>query len=317
MRDIKGKNVFITGGSAGLGRAIALAFARAGANIGLLARKEEGLHGAQSEIAAVSNGKTAYAIADMANAHQVAHATTALEAELGKCDIWVNNAMETLFSRFVDMTPEEFKRITEVDYLGYVYGTMEALKSMMPREKGHIIQIGSALAYRPIPLQAAYCGAKAAIRGFTDSLRSELIHNKQKIDLTIVHMPALNTPQFSWARTHIFHQPKPVGVIFQPEVGADAVVHAARYPRREYWVGGSTLAAIIGNKFFPGWMDKKMAQMSYTQQWVQGSTQAWREGNLFQPSEAALHKTHGQFDDQAKQKSFTWMLMKSLSRFIP
>ena len=314
MRAVKGKNVIITGASAGLGRAIAIEFAKAGANVGLIARTEDGLIDAQREIAKLASVKTAIAVADVSDHAQLVEATNKLIAELGKVDIWINNAMETIFSRFDQITVDEFKRITEVNYLGYVYGTMEALKQMMPLNSGHIIQIGSALTYRSIPLQSAYCGSKAAIRGFTDSLRSELIHNQQKIDLTIVHMPALNTPQFSWARTHIPHQPEPVGKIFQPELGADAVLHAARYPRREYWVGGSTVAAIIGNKFFPGWMDRKMAELSYEQQWVKDEVKSKQEGNLFTPASLELHKTHGQFDARATLKSFTWSIMKFLSR---
>jgi NAD(P)-dependent dehydrogenase (short-subunit alcohol dehydrogenase family) len=316
MQPIASKNVIVTGAAAGLGRAIAIAFAKAGAHVGLIARSQEGLSGAQSELAANGALRTAIAVADVAEPSQLADAAQRLESELGPPDIWVNNAMETIFSKFDDITPEEFRRVTEVDYLGFVYGTQEALKRMLPRGQGHIIQIGSALAYRSIPLQSAYCGAKAAIRGFTDSLRCELIHNKHPIHLTIVHMPALNTPQFSWARTHLPHQPKPVGDIFQPEVGADAVLHAARYPRREYWVCGSTVAAIIGNKFFPGWMDRKMAQMSYEQQWVKGESATPRAGNLFTPADARLHKTHGRFDAQATTRSPTWSIVKALSRWL-
>jgi short-subunit dehydrogenase len=221
--------------------------------------------------------------------------------------------METIFSRFIDITPDEFKRVTDVNYLGFVYGTMEALKRMLPRGSGHIIQVGSALAYRSIPLQSAYCGSKAAIRGYTDSIRSELIHDRSNIHLTIVHMPALNTPQFSWARTHIPHQPQPVGTVFEPEVGADAVLHAARYPRREYWVGGSTIAAIIGNKFFPGWMDRKMAEMSYEKQWVPNEMRLMQDGNLLQPSASGLHKTRGQFSSRASSRSISWEIVKWLT----
>ena len=315
MQTISGKSVIITGASAGLGRAIALAFARAGAKVGLIARTEEALLAVQAEIAQMGNVTTAIACADVADAQQLSHAATVLETQIGPVDIWINNAMETIFSRFVDITPDEFKRATEVSYLGFVYGTMEAFKRMSPRNSGHIIQVGSALAYRSIPLQSVYCGAKFAIRGFTDSIRCEMIHNKKAIKLTIVHMPALNTPQFSWARTHIPHQPQPVGKIFQPELGADAVLHAARYPRRAYWVGGSTIAAIIGNKLFPGWMDQKMAQMSYEKQWVANEALAPRDGNLFQPAEKSLHTTHGQFNDRATVKSVSWNIIKWLTKW--
>ncbi len=190
---------------------------------------------------------------------------------------------------------------------------MEALKRMLPRGQGHIIQVGSALAFRAIPLQSAYCGAKFAIRGFTDSLRCEMIHNRKNIRLTIVHMPALNTPQFSWARTHITHQPRPVGTIFQPELGAEAVLHAAHYPRRAYWVAGSTIAAIVGTKLFPGWMDRKMARMTYDQQWIETQPLPPRGGNLFTPAESNLHKTHGMFSSQARRKSLCWSLLRRLS----
>lgn len=317
MERIEGKHVIVTGASAGLGRAIAIAFAQADAKVGLIARTEDGLRAAQQEIASRCHAATAIAVADVADAGQLASAAAKLESELGEVDIWVNNAMETIFSRFADITPEEFRRVTEVTYLGFVYGTMEAMQRMLPRERGHIIQIGSALAYRSIPLQSAYCGAKAAIRGFTDSIRCELMHNKHPLKLTLLHMPALNTPQFSWARTHIPHQPEPVGKIFQPEVGADAVLHAARYPRREYWVGGTTIAAIAGNKLFPGWMDKQMAKMSYEQQWIPNETQAERPGNLFTPESAALHTTHGRFDARATSRSLSWQIIKWLSRWWP
>lgn len=316
MRDIKGKNVVITGASAGLGRAIAIEFAKAGANVGLIARTKSALHDVEQEIFNTLSVKTCIAAADMANYNEVEAAAQKLNQELGGIDIWVNNAMETIFSKVTDITADEFKRVTEVNYLGFVYGTQEALKLMLPKNRGHIIQIGSALSYRSIPLQSAYCASKAAIRGFTDSLRSELIHNQQKIDLTIVHMPALNTTQFSWARTHIPHQPKPVGTIFQPELGAESVVHAACHPMREYWVGGSTVAAIIGNKFFPGYMDRKMAKMCYEQQWVKNSSLPLREGNLFTAADDSIHKTHGQFDNEAKPRSFTWSVMKSLSKLF-
>jgi NAD(P)-dependent dehydrogenase (short-subunit alcohol dehydrogenase family) len=292
-----------------LGRAIAIAFARAGAKVGLLSRSREGLESARADI---GGGETA--VCDVADAAALADAAEKLAQALGGLDIWVNNAMETVFSRVGDITPDEFKRVTEVDYLGCVYGTQEALKRLKPG--GQIIQVGSALAYRSIPLQSAYCAAKAAMRGFTDALRCELLHDKRDIALTMVHMPALNTPQFSWARTHIPHQPQPVGTIFQPELGAQAVVHAARWPRREYWVGGSTVAAIIGTKFFPGWMDAKMARLCYEQQWVQGSHLAPRDGNLFAPAPAGLHTTRGQFSDKATLHSPTWKLTALAGRLL-
>lgn len=314
MRDIRDKAVIITGASAGLGRAIAIAFARAGARLGLIARTQEGLDSASEEIAQITGVKVYTAVADVSSTDQLASAAEKLVTELGSIDIWINNAMETIFSRLVDITESEYKRVTEVTYLGFVYGTLEALKRMEPLNRGHIIQVGSALAYRAIPLQSAYCGAKFAIRGFTDALRCELIHNKHPIDLTIVHMPALNTPQFSWARTHIPHQPRPVGKIFQPEVGADAVLHAAKYPRRAYWVGSSTIAAIIGNKLFPNWMDKKMAQMCYEEQWIKNTQQPERAGNLFKAADVTQHKTHGEFNNVAVSYSISWNIIKYLTK---
>jgi NAD(P)-dependent dehydrogenase (short-subunit alcohol dehydrogenase family) len=314
MRHIADRHVIVTGASGGLGRAVALAFAREGARLGLIARTAQGLDSAKAECGQAGAKDIFTAAADMAKPEEAAQAAAQLEAALGGFDIWINNAMETVFARVDTMTPEEYRRVTEVNYLGYVYGTLEALKRMQPKNGGHIIQIGSALAYRSIPLQSAYCATKFAIRGFTDSLRCELIHNRQDIALTIVHMPALNTPQFSWARTHEPRQPMPVGTIFQPEVGAQAVLHAARYPKREYWVGGSTVAAIIGTLFLPGWMDRKMAKMTYDQQWVPGETIPPREGNLFTPGDNALHRTHGRFDAKAKHRSLTWELIARLSR---
>ncbi|MGN6423570.1 MAG: SDR family oxidoreductase [Asticcacaulis sp.] len=314
--DLKRKTVVVTGASAGLGRAIAVAFAREGCHVGLIARSEEGLKSAAAEALAAGEGAVVWAVADTADPEALGKAAVDLEAQLGPIDIWVNNAMETIFSRVADITPDEFRRVTEVTYLGFVYGTMEALKRMIARGQGTIIQVGSALAYRSIPLQSAYCGAKAAIRGFTDSLRCELIHNHRGVKLSMVHMPAMNTPQFSWARTHVPHQPQPVGKIFQPEVGADAVVHAARYPKREYFVGASTIEAVLGTKVLPGFMDHKMAKMSYEGQYASPAPIPTRAGNLMTPAAAGLHTTHGQFDDKAVDHSTAWSLTKWLSRWI-
>lgn len=314
MKKLQGTTAIVTGASAGLGRAIVTALAAAGVHVGLIAREETALRRTAEEIAQKYPVKTAFAAADTAQADKLAQAAALLITSLGSCDIWVNNAMETVFSPFDALTAEEFRRVTEVDYLGFVHGTQEALNFMRRRDSGHIIQIGSALAYRSIPLQSAYCGAKAAIRAFTDSVRTELIHDKSDIHLTCVHMPALNTPQFSWARTHVDHQPRPVGEIFQPELGAEAVVHAIRHPRREYWVGGSTIAAILGTMLFPGWMDRKMAAMCYEQQLMQNKPMPPREGNLAEPYDAPGHRIHGIFDKDAKRCSFSWTVVKALSR---
>ena len=228
--------VVITGASAGVGRATARAFAKRGARIGLIARGKDGLEGARADVE--NAGGEGFAVpTDVARNEEVESAAEAIEKQFGPIDIWVNNAMTTVFSPFKEITADEFKRATEVTYLGTVYGTMAAIKRMYPRNRGTIVQVGSALAYRSIPLQAPYCGAKHAIAGFTDSLRSELIHDRSDIRLTMVQMPALNTPQFSWCKTKLPRHPQPVPPIFQPEVAAEAIVWAAHHRRREVFVG--------------------------------------------------------------------------------
>lgn len=293
------KTVVVTGASAGLGRAIALAFAKRRAKVGLIARNAAGLLDAEKELEKIATASFVSVAADVANPDALSRAADKIERELGPIDIWVNNAMETVFSPFHRLSPDEFKRVTEVTYLGVVHGTMEAMKRMLPRDEGHIIQVGSALAYRGIPLQSAYCGAKHAIRGFTDALRCEIIHDRRNIKITAVHMPALNTPQFEWARTHIGHSPQPVGKIYQPEVGAEAVVRAALHPKRECWVGRVTWEAIVANFFLPGWMDRKMAKEAYEAQWIETEPMPERAGNLFTPG--GSYRTHGRFDDRASE----------------
>ena len=254
--------VVITGASAGVGRATAQAFARQGARIGLLARGRDGLEGARADVE--NEGGKALAIpTDVANSQEVEAAAEAVEKTFGPIDIWVNNAMTTVFAPLKQIAAEDFKRATEVTYLGTVYGTMAALKRMSVRDRGTIVQVGSALAYRSIPLQAPYCGAKHAIRGFTDSLRSELIHDGSQIHITMVQMPALNTPQFSWCKTKLSRHPQPVPPIFQPEVAAKAIVWAAHNKRREVYVGGTTVQAIEGNKVAPGMLDYYLAETCY------------------------------------------------------
>ena len=240
------QTVVITGASAGVGRATAHRFAQAGARIGLVSRDRRSLNKVKSEVEAL--GGTAMAAAlDVADAPALLAAADKFSDAFGPIDIWINDAMATVFSPVADIEPEEFKRVTEVTYLGCVYGTQAALHHMLGRDRGVIVQVGSALAYRGIPLQAAYCGAKYAIRGFTDSLRSELIHNGSDIKLTMVDLPAVNTPQFDWARTHLPRQPRPVPPVVQPEAIADVIYCASLRPKREYWVGQSTLKAILGN----------------------------------------------------------------------
>ena len=293
--------VVITGASAGVGRATARAFARRGARIGLLARGEDGLEGARADVE--KDGGEALAIpTDVAHSKDVEAAAEAVEKRFGPIGIWVNNAMTTVFSPLRKITPEEFKRATEVTYLGTVYGTMAALKRMYTRNRGCIVQVGSALAYRSIPLQAPYCGAKHAIRGFTDSLRSELIHDRSNIHLTMVQMPALNTPQFSWCKTTLPRHPQPVPPIFQPEVAAEAIVWAAHHKRREIYVGGPTILAIEGNKIAPGWLDHYLARTCYDGQQTDEPVGRDRPNNLFDPVSGDAG-AHWIFDDRSHATS--------------
>src|SRR4051794_2634520 len=244
------KVVVITGASAGVGRAVARKFGAEGARIGLLARGRAGLEGARRDVQQLG-GEALVLPTDVADANAVEAAAAEVEQNFGRIDIWVNNAMCSVFSPVKEMTAEEYKRVTEVTYLGFVYGTLAALKRMLPRDRGVIVQVGSALAYRGIPLQAAYCGAKHAIQGFMDSLRCELLHDGSHVQVTMVQMPALNTPQFGWAKSRLPHKAQPVPPIYQPEVAAEAIVWAAHHPRREISVGLSTVTAILGNKLAP------------------------------------------------------------------
>ncbi len=304
MSSIQNNNpevVVITGASAGLGRATARAFAQRGAHIGLLARGKDGLEGTKRDVEA-AGGRALALLADVACADQVEAAAETVEKHFGPIDIWINNAMTTIFSPLKKIKPEEFKRATEVTYLGTVYGTMSALKRMYPRDRGTIIQVGSALAYRSIPLQSPYCGAKHAIRGFTDSLRSELIHDGSHIHLTMVQMPALNTPQFNWCETRLPRHPQPVPPIFQPEVGAQAIVWAAHHRRREVYVGGPTVQAIEGNKIAPGLLDLYLARTCYDGQQTNEPVSPSRPNNLFEPVPGD-HGSHGIFDDRAHNYS--------------
>ena len=246
--------VVVTGASSGVGRAIAHAFAKRRAHIGLLARGQEGLDATASEVEAL--GGAAIAIpADVADAEQVEAAAAAVEARFGGIDVWVNDAMATVFAPFTEITAEEFARATQVTYLGTVYGTMAALKRMVPRNRGAVVQVGSALSYRAIPLQSAYCGGKFAVRGFTDSVRTELLHNHSRVWISMVQLPAVNTPQFDWARSRLPRKLEPVPPIYQPEAIARHVFRAAHDAPREMWIGASAWKAIIGNMLIPGWID--------------------------------------------------------------
>ena len=296
-----GKVVVVTGASAGVGRAVVAEFARQGAHIGLIARGRERLEAAKREVEE-AGGKALVLPTDVADAQQVENAAERAERELGPIDIWVNDAMTTIFAPFVEITPEEFKRATEVTYLGQVYGTMAALKRMKPRDRGAIIQVGSALAYRSIPLQSPYCGAKHAIVGFTDSLRSELIHDRSKVHITVVHLPAMNTPQFNWCRTRLPRHPQPVPPIFQPEVAARAIVWAASHKRREVYVGGPTVEAIYGQEIAPSYADRYLAKNAYDGQQTDEPVSPHRPNNLFEPVEGD-YAAHGIFDSRAKDFS--------------
>ena len=300
--------VVVTGASAGVGRAVARAFGKQRAWVGLVARGRDGLEAARREIEDLG-GRALILQADVANSDEVDSAAERVERELGPVDVWVNNAMTTVFSRFIDITPEEFRRATEVTYLGVVYGTLAALKRMYARDRGTIVQVGSALAYRSIPLQAPYCGAKHAIAGFTDSVRTELLHEKKNIHITMVQLPAMNTPQFSWCRTKLPRHPQPVPPIYQPEVAADAIVWAARHRRREVWVGAPTVAAIEGQKMAPGVMDHYLASSGYDSQQTDQPVEPNRPDNLFHPLPGDWG-AHGIFDHQAhKHSPQTWATM--------
>ena len=289
--------VVITGASAGVGRAVAREFARHGTRIGLLARGTEALNAARREVEAL--GSEALVIpTDVADADQVESAAAQIQAEFGHIDIWINNAMTSVFSPIKQMTPEEFRRVTEVTYLGYVYGTLAALKRMLPLDRGVIVQVGSALAYRGIPLQAAYCAAKHAVQGFCDSLWCELLHDNSKVKVTMVQMPALNTPQFGWVKSRLPHKAQPVPPIFQPEVAAEAIYFAAHNPRREFYVGLPTVKAIVANKIAPGLLDHYLARTGYDSQQHDGPEDSNRPSNLWQPVPGD-HGAHGAFDARA------------------
>ncbi len=301
MRSKSPRIVVVTGASAGVGRATVRAFADRGYHVGLLARGRDGLEAAKHE-AQERGGRAVVCVTDVSQYDQVENAAAKVEWELGPIDVWVNNAMVSVFSPFLQMTPEEFRRVTEVTYLGCVWGSMVALKRMCPRNRGVLIQVGSALAYRGIPLQSAYCGAKHAIQGLTDSLRCELLHDKTKVRVCMVQMPALNTPQFRWVKSRLPHKAQPVPPIFQPEVAADAIVFAAIHNRREVYVGMPTVKAIVGNKLVPAYADRYLARVGYGSQQTDEPADPNQPNNLMQPLPGD-HGAHGVFDDRAKPRS--------------
>ena len=306
------KVVALTGASAGVGRATARRFAESGARLGLMARGTERLEATAAEVEQLGGEALALSL-DVADAQAVENAAGEIEERFGPIDVWVNNAMATVFAPLKDVTPEEFRRATEVTYLGCVWGTMTALRRMLPRDRGTIVQVGSALAYRSIPLQAAYCGAKSAIRGFTESLRTELLHDGSNVHVTMVELPAHNTPQFSWSRAKMPRQPQPVPPIFQPEVAAEAIEYAATHPRRELVVGWPARKAIYGEKVMPGLLDRYLARNGYEAQQTDEPLDGEREGNLFEPVPGEFG-AHGEFDDRSKARSLLFELDRRRGR---
>jgi len=296
----------VTGASGGIGRATAVAFGRRGWRVALLARGAEGLAGAQREVEQ-AGGEALIIPTDVADQSAVEAAAAQVEREWGAIDVWVNNAMATIFAPVMAVHPEDFKRATEVTYLGSVWGTLAALKHMMPRDRGVIVQVGSALAYRSIPLQAAYCGAKSAVRGFIDSVRCELIHERSNVRLTHVHLAAFNTPQFDWGRTTLRRKPMPVGKIFQPEVAAESIYRAAQHPRREVWVGWPAAQAILGQKVLPGYLDRRLAFEAWEGQLDNEPIPPGRVDNLYAPVREG-RGAHGRFDARALPHSMqAWL----------
>jgi NAD(P)-dependent dehydrogenase (short-subunit alcohol dehydrogenase family) len=304
--------VVITGASAGLGRATARAFAERGAHIGLLARGHAGLEGARRDVEA-RGGRGLVIPTDVVEAAQVESAAAAVEAEFGPIDVWINNAMVSVFSPVKEMQPEEYRRTTEVTYLGTVYGTLAALKRMLPRDHGVIVQVGSALAYRGIPLQSAYCAAKHAIQGFCDSLYCELIHDRSNVRLTMVQMPALNTTQFRWVKSRLPRKAQPVPPIYDPGVAAEAIIWAAHHPRRELAVGWPTLGTIVANMIAPGWLDAYLAHTGFEAQMIGEPENPSRDDNLWKPvDDQSDHGADGPFRHQSREMS--WQLWANTHR---
>ena len=302
--------VVVTGASGGVGRAIARRFAAAGADVALLARGEAGLDAAAADVAA-AGGRALPLALDVADPGAVAAAGEKVVAELGPIDVWVNNAFASVFAPFREIDADEFRRITEVTYLGYVNGTRTALDHMRPRHRGTIVQVGSALAYRGIPLQSAYCGAKHAIQGFTESVGCELAHERSGVRLTMVQLPALNTPQFGWVLSRLSRRPRPVPPIYQPELAARAVVWAADHERREWWVGASTAATLIANAVAPGLLDRYLARTGYDSQQTDRPAGPDRPANLWDPADQRRDwGAHGEFDDLAHPRSAQWALTR-------
>jgi NAD(P)-dependent dehydrogenase (short-subunit alcohol dehydrogenase family) len=294
---VRAEVVVITGASAGVGRATAREFARRGARLGLIARGHDGLEATRREVEALG-GQALVLPGDVADAARIEEAARLAEELLGPIDVWINNAMASVFSPVKDMEADEYRRVADVTYLGVVHGTLAALRRMLPRDRGTIVQVGSALAYRAIPLQSAYCAAKHAVAGFTESLRTELLHDRSRVHVTSVHLPALNTPQFDWVKSRLPRRAQPVPPIFQPEVAARAIVWAAHRRRREVWVGGPTVRAILADRLAPGYADRQLARTGYDAQQTDEPADPARPHNLWRPL-AGDHGAHGRFDDRA------------------
>jgi NAD(P)-dependent dehydrogenase (short-subunit alcohol dehydrogenase family) len=307
--------VVVTGASAGVGRAVARRFAQDGAQIGLIARSREGLEGARRDVEQ-AGGKALVLPCDVADWDAVESAATAVEEAFGPIDVWVNNAMTTVFAKFMDIEPDEFKRATEVTYLGTVWGTRAALKRMQPRDRGAIVIVGSALAYRGIPLQAPYCGAKHAIKGLFESVRTELMHDGSAVRITMVQLPGLNTPQFEHCRSKMPKLPQPMPPFYEPEVAADAVHYAAHHKRREIWVGGPTVKTIVGEKVAPWLVDRVLAKQGFSGQQADQPVNGDRPDNLFEPVPGDPG-AHGPFDDRTRKHSVQLQLSKLLGVVRP
>ena len=306
------KTVVITGASAGVGRAAVRRFAAGGYDVGLIARGHGGLDAAEADVK--RRGQRALVLpCDVADARAVENAAEQVERHLGPIDVWVNGAMASVFSPVKEMEAEEYKRVTDVTYLGCVNGTLAALRRMSPRNRGTIVQVGSALAYRSIPLQSAYCAAKHAIVGFTDSLRCELLHDQSNVHVTVVHIPAVNTPQFGWTKSRLPQKAQPVPPIFQPEVAADALYWSAHHRRRELWVGGSTVKVMLVQKLLPGLADRYLARNGYSSQLTGEPVDGDRPHNLWEPLDNSPEEdrgAHGDFDDRASGRSAELQMAK-------
>lgn len=307
---MKKEVVVITGASAGLGRALVQAFAKRGASIALIARGRERLEDARKEVESLG-GQALIIVADVSSAEQIEQAAAEVEKTFGPIDKWINNAMVSVFSAAHEMTPEEYKRVTEVTYLGTVYGTLSALKRMRDRNRGWIIQVGSALAYRGIPLQSAYCAAKHAIQGFTESVRCELLHDKSQVKISMIQLPAMNTPQFSWVKSRLPRKAQPVPPIFQPEVIAEAIVYASDHYRREWTVGFPAFKAIVGNKIAPGFLDWYLSKNGYESQQYNGAADdPKRPNNLFE-TVPGHQSAHGDFDSRSQNRCLQFWVSKN------